>query len=169
MSAASFPSAPTPVPAPVSAPPPARVPAPEPPRASEGGGGSSLRRRVYLLMAIGIFFPLLLWYAASRYWMARLDERLVAARLASASAVAAHFDAELTDDLEVLQRLAAAVAPALTQGGTDAEQRMLRESHNQLRHRESVYLLDASGRVVAEEPQGSASAAPPGTTRSSGR
>ncbi len=132
-----------------------------PPPVAEGVGGISLRRRVYLLMAIGIFFPLLVWFAVSLYWMGRLDARLLAGRLAAASTVAAHFDAELTDDLEVLQRLAAAVAPALSERGTDVERRMLRDTHHQLRHRESVYLLDETGQLVVEEPQGSVSSAPP--------
>jgi signal transduction histidine kinase len=113
-------------------------------------------------MAIGIFFPLLVWLAASLYWMQRLDARFLAGRLAAASTVAAHFDAELTDDLEVLQRLAAAVAPSLGDRDTEPERRMLRETHHQFRHRESVYLLDVAGHLVAEEPQGSASSAPPG-------
>ncbi len=147
-----------PVPAPL---PPAAPLAQSPPPIPEGVGGISLRRRVYLLMAIGIFFPLLVWLAISLYWMGRLDARLLAGRLSAASTVAAHFDAELTDDLEVLQRLAAGVASALSEGGTDVERRMLRETHHQLRHRESVYLLDAAGKVVVEEPEGSVSSAPP--------
>jgi len=126
----------------------------------EPGGDISLRRRVYLLMAIGIFFPLLVWLAAAAHWMQSNDARVAAGRLSAASAVAAHFDAELTDDLEVLQRLASAVAPALEGGGAAPERRMLREAHSQLRHREAVFLLDASGRVLAEEPQGSVSGAP---------
>jgi signal transduction histidine kinase len=135
-------------------------PAPADPAVAGGGGGISLRRRVYLLMAIGVFFPLFVWFAASMFWVSRLDERLLAGRLAAASAVAAHFDGELTDDLEVLQRLAAAVAPALVRAGGEEERRLLRETHHALRHRETVFLLDATGRVVAEEPQGSVSDAP---------
>jgi signal transduction histidine kinase len=154
-------SAPAPLPPPAAkAPLPGAPIAQSPPPAPEGVGGISLRRRVYLLMAIGIFFPLLVWLAVSLYWMGRLDGRVLAGRLAAASTVAAHFDAELTDDLEVLQRLAAAVAPALSESGTDVERRMLRDTHHQLRHRESVYLLDETGRLVVEEPEGSVSIAP---------
>lgn len=131
--------------------------------ASPGGGGEiSLRRRVYLLMAIGVFFPLLVWFAVSAHWMRKNDERLAAGRLSAASAVAAHFDLELTGDLEVLQRFAAAVAPSLDARDREAARRLLRDAHHQLRHREAVFLLDAEGLVLAEEPQGSVSGAPRG-------
>ncbi len=159
MSAAPFPSSQAPGGAPRDAAPAA--PPREPDRAPDAESVIPLRRRVYLLMAIGIFFPLVAWLVASRWWMQRLDDRLVAGRLSAASAVAAHFDADLTDDLEVLQRLAAAVAPALAEPSTNGvERRMLRDAYHQFKLRESVYLLDAEGRVVAEEPQGSASSAP---------
>ncbi len=123
-------------------------------------GAISLRRRVYLLMGAGTFFPLVILGAAGFYWMRALDEKLLAGRVAGASTVAAHVDAELTADLEVLQRLAAAVAPALEDGDPAAEQRLLRDTHHQLRHREAVFLMDAAGRLVAEEPRGPTSWAP---------
>jgi signal transduction histidine kinase len=123
-------------------------------------GAISLRRRVYLLMGAGTFFPLVILGAAGFYWMRALDERLLAGRVAGASTVAAHVDAELTGDLEVLQRLAAAVAPGLEDGNPAPEQKLLRDAHHQLRHREAVFLLDAAGRLVAEEPPGPASWAP---------
>jgi signal transduction histidine kinase len=111
-------------------------------------------------MAIGIFFPLLAWLGLTRWWAERIDARIVSARVSAAGAVAAHIDDDLTDDLEVLQRLAAAVAPALSDPGRDAARRLLREAHGQLRHREAIFLLDATGKVLAEEPQASASSAP---------
>lgn len=123
-------------------------------------GAISLRRRVYLLMGAGTFFPLLILGAAAFYWMGALDARLLAGRVAGASAVAAHVDAELTADLEILQRLAAGVASGLEAGDTATEERLLREAHHQLRHREAVFLVDAAGRHVAEEPRGSTSWAP---------
>jgi signal transduction histidine kinase len=113
-------------------------------------------------MAIGIFFPVLVWLVASAHWLQGNDARLVAARLSVATTVAAHFDAELTDDLEVLQRLSAAIAPTLDDRDPATERRLLREAHNQLRHRDAVYLLDARGQVLAEEPQASVSGAPRG-------
>lgn len=134
--------------------------APASPDAAASGEGISLRRRVYLLMGIGTLFPLAIMGAAGLYWMRALDERLLEGRIAAAGAVADHLDAELTGDLEVLQRLAAAVAPAFEDAAPAPERRLLREAHSQLRHREAVFLLDARRRVVAEEPQGPKSEAP---------
>ncbi|HEX9309033.1 MAG TPA: ATP-binding protein [Anaeromyxobacter sp.] len=121
-------------------------------RGSSGAG--SLRRRVYLLMAVGIFFPLVLMGAAGLYWVRAIDERLTSGRLGAASAVAAHVDAELTDDLEVLQRLASNVGGPLQEDDTTPVRRAVRDAHHQLRHRDAVFVLDARRRVVAEEPPG---------------
>ncbi|HEY6099440.1 MAG TPA: HAMP domain-containing protein, partial [Anaeromyxobacter sp.] len=109
---------------------------------------------------IGTLFPLVLVGAASLYWMRALDDRLVAGKLAAASAVATHVDEELTGDLEILQRLGGAVATALEEGDAAVERRLLREAQHQLRQREPIFLLDAAGRVAAEEPQGPFSEAP---------
>jgi signal transduction histidine kinase len=130
----------------------------------EGGGppstgAISLRRRVYLLMAVGVFFPLLLMGTAGFFWLQALDERLVAARLGAASAVAAHLDAELNEDLEVLQRLATAVAP-LDVEEPGPVQRAVREAHHALRHRDVVFVLDRAKRILGEEPPGALSEGP---------
>jgi signal transduction histidine kinase len=116
-------------------------------------GAISLRRRVYLLMAIGIAFPLLTMGAVAIFWMRTLDARFVEVRLGAATAVAAHFDAELTDDLEVLQRLAASLS-ALDQAGADTAEGAVRDAHHLLRHRDAVFVLDRTLKVVAEDPPG---------------
>jgi signal transduction histidine kinase len=110
-------------------------------------------------MAVGIFFPLLLMAGVGWAMLRALDERLVTGRAAAGAAVAAHFDEENTGDLELLQRLAAAVGPGLIGDGTAAE-RAVRETYAHFRQREVVWLLDAQRRVVAEEPRGRVSAAP---------
>jgi signal transduction histidine kinase len=92
--------------------------------------------------------------AAGLYWMRTLDERLVAGRLGGTSAVAAHVDAELTDDLEVLQRLASSVGGPLQEGDLGPVVRAVRDAHVTLRHRDAVFVLDAKRKVVAEEPPG---------------
>jgi signal transduction histidine kinase len=122
--------------------------------AAPPAGAISLRRRVYLLMAVGSFFPLVLMGAAGLLWMRALDERLLAGRLSAASAVAAHVDASLTEDLEALQRLAGLVGAALLEGDLDATRRALRDAHPQFRHRDAMFVLDRQRRLVAEEPPG---------------
>jgi signal transduction histidine kinase len=131
------------------------MPARPPPSAA-----TSLRRRVYLLMAIGTFIPVLVLGTVGFAWMRAFDQRLVAGRVAAAGAVAAHLDAELTLDLEILQRLAAAAAPALGDGDPAMERQLLREALPHFRHREVVFLLDRATAVVAEEPRGRFSEAP---------
>lgn len=131
-----------------------------PGRAPRQSAATSLRRRVYLLMAIGTFIPVLVLGTVGFAWMTAFDQRLVAGRLAAASAVAAHIDSELTFDLEVLQRLAAAAAPGLGDGDPAPERQLLRETLPHFRHRESVFLIDRAHAVVAEEPRGRFSEAP---------
>jgi signal transduction histidine kinase len=115
---------------------------------------TSLRRRVYLLMAVGIFFPLLLVGAVGLFWMRALDKRLLVGRISAVSAVAAHLDAELTDDLEALQRLAGMIGGALQDGDPAAVKRALRDTHHDFRHRDAMFVLDRRRNVVAEEPHG---------------
>jgi signal transduction histidine kinase len=128
------------------------------PRAGEGG--ISLRKRVYLLMAVGSFFPMLVMGAAGLHWLHSMDERVLAGRLAAAAAIAAHFDAQLTDDLELLQRLAAGVAGGLEDADLVPERRALREAHERFRHREALFLLGRNAEVIAEEPQAPYSGVP---------
>ena len=116
-------------------------------------GAISLRRRVYLLMAIGIAFPLLTMGTVAIFWMRTLDARFVDVRLGAAAAVAAHVDAELTDDLEVLQRLAANLS-ALDQAGAATAQAAVRDAHHVQRELDEVFVLDRALQVVAEDPPG---------------
>jgi signal transduction histidine kinase len=122
--------------------------------------GTGLRRRVYMLMAIGIFFPLVVISIIGWYWLSELDERLQASRQVAAETVAAHFDEELTGDLELLQRMATRIGSRLEAADPVLAQQVVREAFGQFRHREAVFLLDGSGRVVAEEPHGRVSATP---------
>jgi signal transduction histidine kinase len=98
--------------------------------------------------------------AAVWYRLQALDERLLAGRLTVASGLAAHFDSELTGDLEILQRLSSGLAPGLEDDNLEPERRALRELAQALRHRERVFLLARDGRPIAEEPPGRSPAAP---------
>ncbi|HTN51182.1 MAG TPA: HAMP domain-containing protein [Anaeromyxobacter sp.] len=119
--------------------------------AGEGG----IRRRVYLLMATGIAFPLALMAGAGLYWLRDLDDRILAGRLSAAGMAAAHFDQEITDDLETLQRLSAAVSSSPGAMQEPAElRRDAREAHQLFRHRETVFLLDRNLALLAVEPPG---------------
>ncbi len=122
--------------------------------ASSQGAGIGLRRRVYLLMAIGTFFPLVVVSLASWYWLRELDGRLQEARVRAADTVAAHFDEELTGDLELLQRLAAGIGSRLEVADPALLRRSVREAFAHFRHREAIFLIDADQQVVAEEPHG---------------
>jgi signal transduction histidine kinase len=127
------------------------------------GDGSGLRGRVYLLMAIGTFFPLMVITGFSWYWLRELDDRLQKSRVAAAETVAAHFDETLTADLELLQRLAAGIGSRLEAADPALLERVVREAFGHFHHREAVFLLDADRKVVAEEPRGRVSAAPQAT------
>lgn len=119
-----------------------------------------IRARVNLLMAIGIFFPVALLAAAGLFWLRDLDGRILGGRLSAAGLAAAHFDGQITDDLEVLQRLAATASSSFGDADAGPEKKAVREAHHGFRHRESVYLLDERRAVIAEEPPGPVSAAP---------
>ncbi len=119
-----------------------------------------IRRRVYLLMAVGTFLPLLLIGGVGIYWLRTVDERMWSGRSAAAALAAAHVDGQLYEDLEVLQRLAANVGTQMGDADLSAERHALREAAQHFRHRESVFLLDAERNVLGEEPGGGASAAP---------
>ncbi len=121
---------------------------------AEPTGAVSLRRRVYLLMAVGIFFPVVVMGAAGLVWARALDARLMAGRVSAASAVAAHLDSELMEDLEALQRLAGTVGGILSEADVAPVRRALREAHHQLRHGDATFVLDAHHNLVAEEPSG---------------
>lgn len=123
-------------------------------------GSTGIRRRVYLLMATGIFFPLVVMAATGMYWLRAIDERVLAGRLSAAAAVAAHYDEHLTGDLEGLQRLASAVAPTFGDADLSDERRALRDAQGQFRYRERLFLLDAEENVLAEEPTAPVSLAP---------
>ncbi len=123
-------------------------------------GGISLRTRVYLLMGIGIFFPIVLMAAAGLYWMREFDDRILTGRNAAAGAVAAHFDEGLTADLEALQRLASALSSASGDADLSQERRLVRGAHETFRHRETIFLLDREQNVLAVEPSGAVSEVP---------
>jgi signal transduction histidine kinase len=134
-----------------------------PPRAEAldraDAGAASLRQRVYVLMGIGVAFPLIVIVAAGLFWMSAVDRRFVEARLGVAAAAATHFDEELTGDLEVLQRLAGNLA-ALSPDDAAAVRRAVLDAHHVLRHRDVTFVLDRDGKVIAEEPPGAAGVGP---------
>ena len=132
-----------------------------PPEAPASGPGSSLRRRVYVLMGIGVAFPLIVIAAAVLFWLSSMDARIREVRLSAVAAAALHFDEELTGDLETLQRLAAGVAAASKEDRAAVE-RAVREAHHMLRYREATFVLDRDGRPIAEEPVASIPADAPG-------
>jgi signal transduction histidine kinase len=120
-------------------------------------GRLSVRKRVYLLMATGIVFPIALLAFVGWRWARELDEKLLAGRLSSVRVVAAHFDEDLNGDFAILQRTAGAIGQA-GPSDEDARRRALRVATEHLGHREALFVLDLEGRVVAQEPAGRAEA-----------
>jgi signal transduction histidine kinase len=121
----------------------------------------SLQTRVYMLLAVAAFIPvgLLAWAFAVR--VSRLDQQLVAAREWSARTVAGQVEEEVNLGFEVLQRAATASHINLEDGDATAERTALRDPRVSLQFPGGAFFLDATGRVVAEEPdRGSRSIAP---------
>ncbi len=121
-------------------------------RPKNGGRGLGLRTRVFLLVGVGVLGPGAVLAAALHSRLGQLDERLVAGRQNAVSAVAGQLDAELLEDLETLQRAASAPHVNLEDADDAAERAALRDLYLHARFPGGVFFLDASGRVVAEEP-----------------
>lgn len=118
-------------------------------------GSIGLRPRVYLLMATGVAFPLLVTGIVGSYWLRMTEERLHAGWLSAAQVVAADLDAKVTSDLRVLQQLAASARGELAIPAGPTEKRAVQRAMEQLQHRAPVFLLDREGAVVAEALSGS--------------
>jgi signal transduction histidine kinase len=124
------------------------------------GGSIGLRPRVYLLMATGVAFPLLVAGVVGSYWLKVTEERLHAGWLSAAQVVAAELDAKVTSDLKVLQQLAGATGGELARPAGTKEKRAVQRAMEQLQHRAPVYLLDDKGYVVAEALPGTGAGIP---------
>jgi signal transduction histidine kinase len=109
---------------------------------------------------MGALFPLVIVGAVTWFWLRALDERMLQGRLSAVSTAAAHFDTELMGDLEVLQGLASRTSAALDDADVAREQEAVRDVSHDLRHRESVFVLDREKRTIAQEPRGAGAPAP---------
>ena len=125
------------------------------PSAPRASGGIGLRPRVYLLMATGVAFPLIVAGIVGSYWLHATEERVNAGWLSAAQAVAADLDAKVTSDLRVLQKLAAATGGHLSHPADAEDRKAVQKAMEQLQHRAPVWLLDEMGYVVAESLAGS--------------
>jgi signal transduction histidine kinase len=123
-------------------------------------GREGLRFRVYVLVAVGVLVPAALVTTLSWWRLRDLDDEMVAARRAAAGTVAEHVSEELTADLETLQRLASNPQLVREPEGADRARELLRNAYLHAQFR-ALFVFDGRGRVVAEEPQGGRSAAPP--------
>ena len=124
-------------------------------------GRQGLRFRVYLLVSVGVLAPAALVAGASWSRLRELDDEMVAARQHAAAAVAEHIDEEITADLEVLQRLASSPQLGLDPEKIESSRALLRTTYLHAQFRGGLFLLDARGELIAEEPRGGHSAAPP--------
>jgi signal transduction histidine kinase len=127
---------------------------------ARAAGSIGLRPRVYLLMATGVAFPLLVTGIVGSYWLNVTEERLHAGWLSAAQVVAADLDAKVTSDLRVLQQLAASTRGELARPAGEKERAAVQRAMDQLQHRAPVFLLDDKGYVVAEALAGTGASIP---------
>ena len=125
--------------------------------------GAGLNFRFYVLVAIGVLLPAAIVAVVSFVRLGQLDRSLLRAREEAAEAVAEHIDEEISHDLELLQRIASSAKMRLADGDPEPEKDLLARSYRQFNFVGGVFLLDASGAVVATEPRRDASFAPPAT------
>jgi signal transduction histidine kinase len=93
--------------------------------------------------------------------LSELDRSLLRAREEAAESVAEHVDEEISHDLGTLQRIASSPHVDLADGDLAPERELLRQSYRQFRFVGGLFLLDADGRVLGEEPARDHSIAPP--------
>lgn len=124
-------------------------------------GRQGLRFRFYLLVSVGVLAPAALVAGVSWSRLRELDDELVAARRNATAAVAEHVDEEITADLEVLQRLASAPQMGFDPELRESSRALLRATYLHSQFKGGMFLLGLGGEVVAEEPRGARSAAPP--------
>jgi signal transduction histidine kinase len=125
-------------------------------------GRRTIRFRVYLLLGVGVLGPAALFtlYFLSR--LSELDARQIAGRQYAASAVAAQLDQELSQALETLQRAASSPRVDLEDRSTEPERAALRDLYLHNLFPAGVFMLDATGHLIVEEPdRGERSIAPP--------
>jgi signal transduction histidine kinase len=115
---------------------------------------------VLALMAAGVLAPAALVAAVAWDRLGELDARLLRGRQAAAEAAAERLDEELTADLEVLQRIASTLSRDLDAPDPGREHEVLRRAYLDFRFVGGLFLLDAGGRLLVEEPQRPRSLAP---------
>jgi signal transduction histidine kinase len=125
--------------------------------------GSGLSFRFYFLVAIGVLVPAIVVSAVSFARLRRLDQSLLFARVDAAEAVAQHIDEALRHDLEVLQRIASSARVDLLDRDARSEREILRQSYRQFHFVGGVFIVDARGAPLAQEPERAHGVAPPPT------
>jgi signal transduction histidine kinase len=121
----------------------------------------SLRLRVYALMTVAVLAPAAL--AGSFAWsrLRELDDEWMSAREDAAAAVAERVDEELSADLLSLQRIASSPQMGFDTEHVESARSLLRATHLHSAFLGGMFLLDARGRPVVEEPGSGRSVAPP--------
>lgn len=121
-------------------------------------GRRGLRTRAFHLVALGMLFPAALLGWASERAVTRLTGQLVGERLLLARSAAEHVDDALRRDLRGLYGMRS--RPDGPQDLLEAERGTLHSTRLGSRLLAGVFLADASGAIVWEEPAGTAPSAP---------
>lgn len=115
----------------------------------------SIRKRVFLMVGIGLAFILTLLVFFSIEALQKSADRTLTERLSVARLVAGHIDDHIADTLSLLERAAASKGFDLTDADPAPERRTLRELHRAGVFSCHVFITDRRGVVLLTEPYGS--------------
>ena len=135
---------------------------PRPTPQPEASWRRSLQARVFMLLGLGVLGPTAIGAGVLYHRLKVLDERQMVGRLHAATAASSQLDEELTLALEALQRAATANRVDLRDSSVEPEKVALREAVLQGHFPAGAFMLDATGKLLAEVPErGERSLAPP--------
>jgi signal transduction histidine kinase len=122
------------------------------PQHRETARGPGLQTRVFVLIGVGVVVPLVALGVASWMSLAGLRTELEDERRLLAASFAGHLDDVVSANLQLLQSVATASRVDPADSDADPEHAALREAFLHAHLMRRVFVADAAGAVVAEEP-----------------